>query len=135
MQDPRYDPDKQQGWAKQLPGMEPLPLPVVRGMAADEVRAAEALGRWHQQRPYRGLSEVQEDDPDDIFLAGFDAGVEVIRDAVLKLWDDNDAWIAGGNFRELAKALGVPPERTQTYRQAGESRPGPDSVHRNIDVG
>lgn len=60
---------------------------------------------------------------------------EEIRAAVLKLWDDNGAWIPGGDYLRLAEALGVPPERTLTHRQGGGSRPSPGTLHHNIAFG
>ena len=48
---------------------------------------------------------------------------ETIRSNVLKLWDDNDAWIPGADYARLAKALDLPPERLLTYRSGGESTP------------
>lgn len=60
---------------------------------------------------------------------------EEIRAAVLKLWDDNGAWIPGGDYANLARALGVDPVRLKTHRDGGQSRPGPDSGYRNIPVG
>ena len=51
-----------------------------------------------------------------------------VRDAVLKLWDDNNAWIPGADYKRLADALGVPHERTRSHRQGGESKPGPLSI-------
>jgi hypothetical protein len=56
-----------------------------------------------------------------------------VRDAVLKLWDGNDAWIPGGDYKRLADALGVPHERTQTWRQGGQSKP--PGRNPNIPIG
>jgi hypothetical protein len=49
-----------------------------------------------------------------------------IRENVLALWDDNNAWIPGGDFAALADALGVPHKRTLTHRDGGFSRPALD---------
>jgi hypothetical protein len=58
---------------------------------------------------------------------------EQIRANVLKLWDDNDGWIPGVDYARLAAALGVPPERTQSHRHGGQSRP--NHRPRNITFG
>lgn len=50
---------------------------------------------------------------------------EEIRERVLRLWDQNGAWIPGVAYARLAYALGVPAERTLTHRHGGQSRPGP----------
>lgn len=42
-----------------------------------------------------------------------------IRDSVLALWDGNNGWIPGADYKRLADALGVPHERT---RRPGNSR-------------
>ena len=43
--------------------------------------------------------------------------------AVLKLWDDNNAWIPGAAFEEFANALGIDPMRTLPVRHGGQSQP------------
>jgi hypothetical protein len=47
-----------------------------------------------------------------------------MRERVLRLWDDQDAWIPGAAYKELADALGVSHERTKSHRQGGQSRRG-----------
>jgi len=36
---------------------------------------------------------------------------EEIRDNVLKLWDGNNGWIPGADYKRLAEAIGVPADR------------------------
>ena len=100
-------------------------------MAHTYADAYEALDAWKADLPIVGFS-VPARTADDGFIAGYDAGTEAIRAAVLKLWDENDAWIPGADYRRLAAALGVPPERTLTYRNHGESKPSQSMRSRNI---
>lgn len=49
-----------------------------------------------------------------------------VRERVLNLWDNENAWIPGASYGALADALGVPHKRMLTHRDGGYSRPGLD---------
>lgn len=49
-----------------------------------------------------------------------------VRERVLNLWDNENAWIPGVSYGALADALGVPHKRLLTHRDGGYSRPGLD---------
>ena len=90
-------------------------------MTQDEAAYA-AHKQWQDNQTFTSFSDPGPG-PDEAFGAGFDAGAEYIRQRVLKLWDDNGAWIPGPVYRELAALLHVPPERTLTERFGGKSKP------------
>lgn len=58
-----------------------------------------------------------------------------VRDAVLALWDANDAWIPGADYAKLAAILGLPAERLLSHRMGGQSRRPEETPDRNIPVG
>jgi hypothetical protein len=97
--------------------------------------AYAALNQWNDSRYIQGFSAPGDDTADDGFLAGFEAGAEHIRRAVLHLWDENDAWIPGADYTRLAAALGVEPSRVKSYRTGGRSRPKQSIRSRNIPIG
>jgi hypothetical protein len=108
---------------------------------ATEADAYAALDRWREGHGYRayGVDYNAVDDsadPDGAFVAGFEAGWDELRDRILRLWDDNDAWIPGGDYARLAAVLVVPPERTQTHRDKppGLSKPSRLTVSPNIPI-
>lgn len=97
-------------------------------MSTEDTEAVTALDLWRAEQAYSA-------DVDAPFLAGFQAGADWIRQAVLKLWDENDAWIPGADYQRLAAALGIAPQRAQTYRKGGLSRPAQAMRSRNTPVG
>lgn len=102
---------------------------------ASEQDASDALERWHQGKSYEqyGARVRDEESEETGFLAGYEAGHDELRDRLLKLWDDNDGWIAGADFARLARVLGVEPRRVKSHRMGGESTPSVDNpAHRNI---
>lgn len=94
----------------------------------EQEAAYSAWEQRQQERSYHGFSQPVASEEN--FIAGFEAGAAHIREAVLKLWDENGAWIGGGRYRELAEILHVPPERTQTQRTGGEPRPSGETLTR-----
>ena len=96
--------------------------------------AYKALDEWKAGLPMVGFSQPART-ADDGFVMGFEAGCAFIRDKILHLWDENDAWIPGVDYKRLAAALEVPPERTETYRKGGQSKPAQGMRSRNIPFG
>lgn len=100
-----------------------------------EQEAYAAYQRWLEGMGYRGYSDTPVHDVEDAFMAGHEAGYTALRDSILRMWDENDGWIAGADYHRLAATLGVPPERTRSYRQGGQSRPAQSARSRNIPLG
>jgi len=44
-------------------------------------------------------------------------GREEVRQSVLALWNRNDGWIPGADYRALAKAVGMDPEPFLEHRK------------------
>lgn len=57
-----------------------------------------------------------------------------VVEAVLQLWDDNDAWIPGADYARLAEVLGVPAERLLPVRHGGRSQRSAGAFDRNIPL-
>lgn len=48
-----------------------------------------------------------------------DLGAEQLQQRVIDLWLGNDCWIPGADYKRLAEALGVDPDRLQNDRTRG----------------
>jgi hypothetical protein len=85
--------------------------------------ATRAMERWFAGQAFQGYGEDSRTTAEDGFGAGFEAGIEWLRERVLSVWDMSGAWVPGGRSAVLAEALGVPKDRTLSHRHGGQSSP------------